>query len=91
MHLTDNEGWRIEIKSHPKLTEIGGMRENEGKPVGFFTQEQYKEIVAYAQERFITIVPEIDLPGHTKGPEERRQAQFPIEHERTGHWRARRG
>lgn len=66
MHLTDNEGWRIEIKSHPKLTEIGGMRENEGKPVGFFTQEQYKEIVAYAQERFITIVPEIDLPGHTK-------------------------
>lgn len=66
MHLTDNEGWRVEIKSHPKLTEIGGTLENDGKPVGFFTQAQYKDIVAYAQERFITVVPEIDLPGHTK-------------------------
>lgn len=66
LHLTDNEGWRIEIKSHQKLTEIGGNIENNGKPVGFFTQDDYREIVNYAAERFITVVPEIDLPGHTK-------------------------
>ena len=65
LHLTDNEGWRIEIKGYPKLTEVGGFVNNKGRKGGFFTQEDYKEIIRYAAERFITIVPEIDLPGHT--------------------------
>ena len=64
-HLSDDQGWRIEIKSRPKLTEIGGQTEVGGGKGGFYTQEEFKEIVAYAAERFITIVPEIDLPGHT--------------------------
>ncbi|MEZ5103481.1 MAG: beta-N-acetylhexosaminidase [Draconibacterium sp.] len=65
LHLSDDQGWRIEIKSWPKLTEIGGSLEVGGGKGGFFTQEQYKELVNYAQERNITIVPEIDMPGHT--------------------------
>ncbi|MRH98910.1 family 20 glycosylhydrolase [Kriegella sp. EG-1] len=65
LHLTDDQGWRIEIKSWPKLTEIGGSTEVGGESGGFFTQEDYKEIVAYAAEHFITIVPEVDMPGHT--------------------------
>lgn len=65
MHLSDDQGWRIEIKSWPKLTEIGGSSEVGGGEGGFYTQEQYKDIVKYAQDRFITIVPEIDMPGHT--------------------------
>ncbi|MCL4144066.1 UNVERIFIED_CONTAM: hypothetical protein GTU68_042336, partial [Idotea baltica] len=65
LHLTDDQGWRIEIKSWPKLTEIGGSSEVGGGKGGFFTQEDYKEIVRYAQERFVVIVPEIDMPGHT--------------------------
>lgn len=65
MHLTDDQGWRIEIKSWPKLTEIGASKEVGGGEGGFYTQEDYKEIVAYAQERYITIIPEIDMPGHT--------------------------
>lgn len=65
LHLTDDQGWRIEIKSWPKLTEIGGSTEVGGGKGGFYTQEQYKEIVAYAADRFITIVPEVDMPGHT--------------------------
>lgn len=65
LHLTDDQGWRIEIKSWPKLTEIGGSTEVGGKSGGFYTQEDYKEIIAYAAERHITIVPEIDMPGHT--------------------------
>ncbi len=65
LHLTDDQGWRIEIKSWPKLTEIGGSTEVGGEAGGFFTQEDYKEIVAYAAERYMTIVPEIDMPGHT--------------------------
>jgi hexosaminidase len=65
LHLTDDQGWRIEIKSWPKLTEIGGKTEVGGGEGGFYTQEQYKEIVQYAADRFITIVPEIDMPGHT--------------------------
>lgn len=65
LHLTDDQGWRIEIKSWPKLTEIGGSSEVGGGKGGFYTQEDYKELVAYAAERFITIVPEIDMPGHT--------------------------
>jgi hexosaminidase len=65
LHLSDDQGWRIEIKSWPNLTAIGGQSQVGGGKGGFYTQEQYKEIVAYAQRRFITIVPEIDLPGHT--------------------------
>ena len=63
-HLTEDQGWRIEIKSWPNLTAIGGKSQVGGGKGGFYTQEQYKDIVAYAQSRFITIVPEIDLPGH---------------------------
>ncbi len=64
LHLSDDQGWRIEIKSWPNLTAIGGKSQVGGGKGGFYTQEQYKEIVAYARSRFITIVPEIDLPGH---------------------------
>lgn len=74
-HLTDDQGWRIEIKGLPELTEVGSKRTEtvighnsgkyDGKPYGgFFTQEEAKEIVAYAAERHITVIPEIDLPGH---------------------------
>jgi hexosaminidase len=75
-HLTDDQGWRIEIKKYPKLTEIGAWRKGsmighyreqkfDDKPYGgFFTQEEIKEIVAYATERHITVVPEIEMPGH---------------------------
>lgn len=65
LHLSDDQGWRIEIKSWPNLTAIGGQSQVGGGKGGFYTQEQYKEIVEYAESRFITIVPEIDLPGHT--------------------------
>lgn len=65
LHLTDDQGWRIEIKSWPKLTEIGGSTQVGGGEGGFFTQEQYKEIVDYAADRYITVIPEIDMPGHT--------------------------
>ncbi len=65
LHLTDDQGWRIEIKSWPKLTEIGGSTEVGGEAGGFFTQEDYKEIVAYAAECYMTIIPEVDMPGHT--------------------------
>jgi len=65
LHLSDDQGWRIEIKSWPKLTEIGGSTEVGGVSGGFYTQEDYQEIVSYAAERYITIVPEIDMPGHT--------------------------
>jgi hexosaminidase len=64
LHLSDDQGWRVEIKSWPNLTLIGGAKQVGGGKGGFYTQEQYKEIVKYASERFITIVPEIDLPGH---------------------------
>ena len=64
-HLSDDQGWRIEIKSWPKLTEIGGKTEVGGGIGGFYTHEDFKEIIKYAADRFITIVPEIDLPGHT--------------------------
>lgn len=65
LHLTDDQGWRIEIKSWPKLTEIGGKTEVGGGGGGFYTQEEYKDLVAYAAEQFITIIPEVDMPGHT--------------------------
>ena len=65
-HLTDDQGWRIEIKKYPKLTEISSKRiDGEGTEYsGFYTQEEIKEVVKYAADRFITIVPEIELPGH---------------------------
>ena len=65
LHLTDDQGWRIEIKSWPELTEIGGSTEVGGGIGGFYTQEDYKEIVSYAAQNYITIIPEIDMPGHT--------------------------
>ncbi|MBL7857429.1 MAG: beta-N-acetylhexosaminidase [Cyclobacteriaceae bacterium] len=79
-HLTEDQGWRLEIKKYPKLTEVGAWRKEtlighlEDKPHtfdgkrygGFYTQQEAKEIVAYAKERFITVVPEIEMPGHAK-------------------------
>ncbi|MBI1753909.1 MAG: beta-N-acetylhexosaminidase [Acidobacteria bacterium] len=82
-HLTEDQGWRLEIKKYPKLTEVGAWRKETVLPVywkadfagqrlfdgtphgGFYTQEDAKEIVAYAAERFITVVPEIEMPGHS--------------------------
>lgn len=80
-HLTDDQGWRLEIKKYPKLTQIGSKRKqtvighNNDSPRkfdgieygGFYTQEQVKEIVAYAKERYITVIPEIEMPGHALG------------------------
>lgn len=65
-HLTDEPGWRIEIKKYPKLTEIGGIGNyhDDDAPAMYYTQEQIKEIVRYAEDRFIQIIPEIDMPGH---------------------------
>ena len=65
LHLSDDQGWRIEIKSWPNLTQHGGSTEVGGGKGGFYTQEQYTEIVNYAKDRYITIIPEIDMPGHT--------------------------
>ncbi len=66
MHLTDDQGWRVEIKKYPRLTEIGSKRGSAENPYGpyFYTQEEIKDLVAYAQARNITITPEIDIPGH---------------------------
>ena len=79
-HLTEDQGWRIEIKKYPKLTTVGGYRAqvgfvrnqaiglnvDNGKPYGgFYTQEDIKEVVAYALKRHITIIPEIEMPGHS--------------------------
>ena len=79
-HLTDGHGWRIEIKKYPKLTEVGAWRDGidfgldpkastayraDGKYGGFYTQDDIREIMAYAQQRHITIVPEIEMPGHS--------------------------
>ncbi|RKS76697.1 hexosaminidase [Actinomadura pelletieri DSM 43383] len=65
LHLTDDQGWRIQINSWPRLATYGGELEVGGTPGGYYTQDQYKDIVAYAQSRHITLVPEIDMPGHT--------------------------
>lgn len=79
-HLTEDQGWRLEIKKYPKLTEVGAWRKEslighaserprkfDGTPHGgYYTQEQAREIVEYARERFITVVPEIEMPGHAK-------------------------
>lgn len=65
-HLTEDQGWRIEIKKYPKLTEVGATRVDGERTThsGFYTQEEIKDVVAYAAERFITIVPELETPGH---------------------------
>ena len=65
LHLSDDQGWRIAIKNWPRLATYGGSTEVGGGPGGYYTQEQYKDIVAYAARHFITVVPEIDTPGHT--------------------------
>jgi len=65
LHLSDDQGWRIEIKSWPNLTTRGGSTAVGGGPGGFYTQAEYADIVEYARRRFITVVPEIDMPGHT--------------------------
>jgi hexosaminidase len=65
LHLTDDQGWRIAIDGWPRLTEIGASTQVNGGGGGFYTQADYSELVAYAAARFITIVPEIDMPGHT--------------------------
>lgn len=65
LHLSDDQGWRVEIKSWPNLTTHGGSTQVGGGEGGFYTQKQYRELVKYADERFITIIPEIDMPGHT--------------------------
>ncbi|CAN5369748.1 hypothetical protein BH10ACI3_BH10ACI3_17280 [soil metagenome] len=77
-HLTDDQGWRVEIKKYPRLTEIGSKRseslvgrfstefKGDGVPVeGFYTQDQIRDVVAYAKARYITVIPEIELPGHS--------------------------
>lgn len=77
-HLTDDQGWRVEIKKYPRLTEVGGWRNGttlgHNSPVndgirygGYYTQEEIRDIVRYATERYITIIPEIDMPGHMLG------------------------
>ena len=76
-HLTEDQGWRIEIKKYPLLTKVGSLREQtttghneglDGIPYGgYYTQKDIKEIVRYAKERFITIIPEIEIPGHSLG------------------------
>jgi hexosaminidase len=65
LHLADDQGWRIEIKSWPNLTTHGGSTEVGGGPGGYFSQQQYAALAVYAADRGITIVPEIDMPGHT--------------------------
>ena len=76
-HLTEDQGWRIEIKKYPKLTEVGAWRDSrvlgwgDTKPDGiryggFYTREDIKEVVEYARKRFVEIVPEVDIPGHSQ-------------------------
>ncbi len=67
-HLTEDQGWRIEIKKYPKLTEVGAWRTQEDgtRYGGFYTQDDIREVVAYAQSRFVTVVPEIEMPGHAQ-------------------------
>ena len=65
-HLTDEPGWRMEVKKYPKLTTIGGVGNfsDSTAPARYYTQDQIKELVAYAADRFIVVIPEIDMPGH---------------------------
>ncbi|MEI8239770.1 MAG: family 20 glycosylhydrolase, partial [Actinomycetota bacterium] len=65
LHLTDDQGWRVEIPSWPTLTEVGGRSAAYGDPGGWYSLDDYATIVRHAADRFITVVPEIDVPGHT--------------------------
>ncbi|MEN2529294.1 family 20 glycosylhydrolase, partial [Acinetobacter baumannii] len=69
-HLTEDQGWRVEIKKYPLLTEIGSRRShtnfNNKAHGGYYTQEDIKEIVEYAHSKYIKIMPEIDIPGHSR-------------------------
>ncbi|MGI5183770.1 beta-N-acetylhexosaminidase [Dactylosporangium sp. CA-152071] len=65
LHLTDDQGWRIEIRSWPRLATVGGGTQVGGGGGGYYTQDDYRDLVAYAAARHITVVPEIDVPGHT--------------------------
>lgn len=69
LHLTDDQGWRVEIKKYPRLTEIGAFRNpktgSNGPDNGFYTQEQLKDLIKYAADRNVEIIPELDIPGHT--------------------------
>ena len=65
LHLTDDQGWRIQINSRPKLTAVGSLSQVGGGSGGFYTQQDYQHLVSYAQARYITIVPEVEMPGHS--------------------------
>jgi hexosaminidase len=65
LHLTDDQGWRVEVPSLPMLTEVGAKGAVGDRPGGYYTRDELAELVAYAADRFITVVPEIDMPGHT--------------------------
>lgn len=64
IHLSDDQGWRLEIKKWPELTAIGGSTEVGGGKGGYYTQEEFKDLINYAQDRYIEIIPEFDMPGH---------------------------
>src|SRR5205823_11387963 len=65
LHLSDDQGWRIAIDSWPNLAVHGGSTAVGGDPGGYYTKAEYQQIVAYAADRYITVEPEIDMPGHT--------------------------
>ena len=65
LHLTDAEGWRFEVPAYPNLTAVGGQTARDGRPGGFYTQQEYAAILEHATARFVTVVPEFDTPGHT--------------------------
>jgi hexosaminidase len=65
LHLSDDQGWRLQIEKRPRLTSHGAKTAVGGGPGGYYTQQQYRELVAYARRRHITIIPEIDMPGHS--------------------------
>jgi len=65
LHLTDDQGWRIQIDSRPRLTAVGSLTQVGGGPGGFFTKQDYQDIIRYARARYILIVPEIEMPGHS--------------------------
>ncbi|WP_252223528.1 MULTISPECIES: family 20 glycosylhydrolase [unclassified Clostridium] len=65
LHLSDDQGWRLEIKKYPDLTIIGGSTEVGGGKGGYYTQEEFKDLVKYAAERYVEIIPEFDMPGHS--------------------------
>jgi hexosaminidase len=73
LHLTDDQGWRLAIDGWPKLTAVGARTEVGGQAGGFYTQDDYRALVAYAQARFVTVIPEVDVPGHVTAA----QAAYP--------------